>query len=181
MGIRLVVLDRDGVINCDSDSFIRSADEWLAIEGSVEGIALLSKHGFTVAVASNQSGLARGHFDLTALEGIHRKMCAEVKAAGGRIDRIVFCPHGPDEGCDCRKPAPGLLRQLGEHYGIDMTGVPFVGDAERDLDAARAIGARPVLVRTGKGGMTEAAVGEGVEVYDDLLNVARALVAEYDQ
>jgi D-glycero-D-manno-heptose 1,7-bisphosphate phosphatase len=107
-------------------------------------------------------------------------MCAEVKAAGGQIDRIVFCPHGPGEGCDCRKPAPGLLLQLGEHYGIDMAGVPFIGDAERDLDAARAIGARPVLVRTGKGGMTEAVVGEAVEVYDDLLNVARALVAEYD-
>jgi len=180
MGIRLVVLDRDGVINCDSDFFIRSAEEWVAIEGSVEGIALLSKHGFTVAVASNQSGLARGHFDLAALEGIHRKMCAEVRAAGGQIDRIVYCPHGPGEGCDCRKPAPGLLQQLGEHYGVSMAGVPFIGDAERDLDAARAIGARPVLVRTGKGGVTETSLVEGIEVYDNLLHAAHALVAERD-
>ncbi len=181
MATRLVVLDRDGVINFDSESFIRTPDDWRAIPGSLEGIALLSRHGFTVAVASNQSGLARGYFDRSALDAIHSKMRAAVKAVGGAIGEIVFCPHGPDENCACRKPAPGLLQQLGEHYGLAMVGVPFVGDAERDLEAARAIGARPILVRTGKGAATEKRAllnGPDVEVYDSLLQAAQMLVSE---
>jgi len=181
MATRLVVLDRDGVINRDSESFIRTPDEWHAIPGSLEGIALLSRHGFTVAVASNQSGLARGYFDLPALDAIHKKMRAAVSAVGGEIGEIVFCPHGPDDNCNCRKPAPGLLQQLGEHYSLRMAGVPFIGDAERDLEAAHKVGSRAILVRTGKGAATEKAAvlsGREVEVYDDLLRAAETLVNE---
>ena len=181
MPTKLVVLDRDGVINQDSDTFIRSSAEWRAIEGSLEAITLLGAQGFTVAVATNQSGLARGLFDLPALNEIHGTMVEAVDTAGGHIDRIVFCPHGPGEGCDCRKPAPGLLRQLAEYYGVSLQDVPFIGDSLRDLEAARAVGARGMLVRTGKGRVTEDALGgsgSGFEVFDDLLHAVRFLVAE---
>lgn len=181
MSTQLVVLDRDGVINQDSAAFIRSAAEWHPIEGSLEAIALLSCHGFTVAVATNQSGLARGHFDLVTLDKIHGTMVDAVDMAGGHIDRIVFCPHSPDAGCACRKPAPGLLRQLAGHYGIGLQNVPFIGDSLRDLQAARAVGARGMLVRSGKGRATEAAFADSageLEVFDNLLQAARFLVAE---
>lgn len=181
MSIKLVVLDRDGVINHDSVRFIRTAKQWRAIDGSLEAIALLVSKGFTVAVATNQSGLARGHFSLDALAGIHRTMAAAAVDAGGEIDRIVFCPHGPGAGCDCRKPAPGLLLQLANHYGIGLGGVPFIGDSLSDLGAAEAAGARGILVRTGKG-LDAAKVlsesGRNAETYDDLLDAARNLVAE---
>jgi len=178
---RLVILDRDGVINRDSDAFVKSVAEWLPLPGSIDAIARLSKAGFTVAVASNQSGIARGLFGLDALEAMHQRMGELVRAAGGTIDQIVFCPHGPDDGCDCRKPAPGLLLQLAAHYGIDLAGVPVIGDAARDLEAARAVGARPILVRTGKGAATETALPDqlrGVEVCDDLAAAADRLVRE---
>lgn len=181
MSTQLVVLDRDGVINHDSEAFIRSAAEWHAIDGSLEAIALLGAHGFTVAVATNQSGLARGHFDLVALNGIHGAMVDAVAAAGGHIDRIVFCPHDPDAGCDCRKPAPGLLRQLAEHYGVDLQNVPFIGDSLRDLQAAQSVGARGILVRSGHGRVTEKAFADSAaefEIFDDLLQAAHFLVAE---
>jgi D-glycero-D-manno-heptose 1,7-bisphosphate phosphatase len=183
VAIRLVVLDRDGVINHDSSAFVRSAAEWHAIDGSLEAIALLSASGYTVAVATNQSGLARGHFGLETLEDIHRVMTNAAAAAGGRIDRVVYCPHGPGDNCDCRKPAPGLLQQLADYYGIGMQAVPFIGDSKRDLDAALAIGARGILVRTGKGAATEAqfiAAGSVVEVYDDLLQAAQHLIDEQE-
>jgi D-glycero-D-manno-heptose 1,7-bisphosphate phosphatase len=131
-------------------------------------------------VATNQSGLASGLFDLLALNEIHGTMVGAVDAAGGRIDRIVFCPHGPGDGCDCRKPAPGLLRQLAEHYGVSLQGVPFIGDSLRDLEAARAVGARGILVRSGNGRATEQSFGNsgsGFEVFDDLLQAARFLVS----
>jgi D-glycero-D-manno-heptose 1,7-bisphosphate phosphatase len=175
------VLDRDGVINHDSAAFIRSADQWRAIDGSPEAIALLTHNGFTVAVATNQSGLARGHFDEDTLNEIHRTMAVAVAGAGGKIDRIVFCPHGPDDKCACRKPAPGLLQQLGVHYGLSMKGVPFIGDSSRDLEAAAAIGARGILVRSGKGRATEGvlrAAGKTAETYDNLLQAAQHLIAE---
>lgn len=184
MSTRLIILDRDGVINEDSDSFIRCGAQWQAIEGSLEAIALLVRHGFTVTVASNQSGLARGYFDLAALNDIHGTMVAAVAAAGGHIDRIVFCPHGPEEGCDCRKPAPGLLLQLAEHYAVSLQDIPFIGDSLGDLAAARAVGARGILVRSGKGRATEAAL-EGsvadVAVFDDLLQATQWLVTEAPQ
>ncbi|MDH4108937.1 MAG: D-glycero-beta-D-manno-heptose 1,7-bisphosphate 7-phosphatase [Gammaproteobacteria bacterium] len=181
MAGRLVVLDRDGVINRDSPEFVKSPDEWIPLEGSLEAIALLTRSGYAVAVASNQSGLARGLFDTATLGAIHDKMRDAAAGAGGRIDRVVFCPHGPDAGCECRKPAPGLLLRLGRRYGIDLRGVPCIGDSERDLVAARSVGARPILVRSGNGRRTEALLrdrGEDVEVYDDLLAASRQLASE---
>lgn len=178
---RLIVLDRDGVINHDSDAFIKSPAEWIPIEGSLEAIALLTRAGYTVAIATNQSGIGRGLMDRRALQAINRKMRRAVASAGGHIGRIAWCPHRPDEGCDCRKPAPGLLLRLARHFGLSLAGVPVVGDSERDLEAARAAGARPILVRTGNGGTTEAALqarGESVETFDDLLAAARSLAGE---
>ena len=176
----LVILDRDGVINRDSKDFVKSTREWQPLPGSIEGIAALSRAGFTVAVASNQSGLARGLFDRGALRAMHRKLRRLVAARGGRVDRIVVCPHGPDDGCSCRKPAPGLYLRLARHYGTALDDTPAIGDSLRDLEAARAAGAIPVLVRTGNGRKTEAALPPGfrnVAVYDDLAAAAAALVA----
>jgi D-glycero-D-manno-heptose 1,7-bisphosphate phosphatase len=178
-GVKLVVLDRDGTINRDSAAYIKSPGEWIPLPGSAKAIARLNRAGFTVAVASNQSGLARGLFDEAALASIHEKMHVVVNEAGGEIDRIVWCPHHPDDGCHCRKPRPGLLHRLAEHYGIGLEGVPVIGDSARDLEAARAVGARPVLVRTGNGRRTEAEGEAGdAEVYDDLAAAAAALTGE---
>lgn len=179
--IRLLVLDRDGVINHDSDAFVKCADEWRPIEGSAEAIARLTVAGFTIAVASNQSGLARQLFDEAALSEIHVRMRQYVEGLGGRIDKIVFCPHLPDAGCDCRKPKPGLLHQLALHYGVPLQEVPVVGDSERDLLAAAAAGGRPLLVLTGNGKETLAgrlAAGLPVEAFDDLAAVADALLGK---
>ena len=178
-GNGLVILDRDGVINRDSKAFVKSADEWIPLPGSIEAIAALGKAGFTVAVASNQSGLARGLFDRNALRSMHRKMRRLVGDAGGAVDRIVVCPHGPDSGCRCRKPAPGLIERLLRYYGSPAAGVPAVGDSLRDLQAAAAAGARPILVRSGNGRETEQQLSgalAGTEVYDDLAAVAEQLV-----
>jgi D-glycero-D-manno-heptose 1,7-bisphosphate phosphatase len=178
---RLIVLDRDGVINHDSDAFIKTPAEWLPVDGSMEAIALLTRAGYTVAIATNQSGIGRGLMDRRAVYAINRKMRRAIEAAGGSVTRIVHCPHRPEEGCECRKPAPGLLLRLARHFGASLKGVPVVGDSERDLEAARAVGARPILVRTGNGRATEATLtarGEAVETYDDLLAAARQLAAE---
>jgi D-glycero-D-manno-heptose 1,7-bisphosphate phosphatase len=175
----LVILDRDGVINRDSREFVKSVDEWLPLPGSIEAIAALSKAGFTVAIASNQSGLARGLFDRHALRNMHRKLRRLVACQGGRIDRIEICPHGPDDGCRCRKPAPGLYERLGRRYHTSLAGVPAIGDSLRDLEAATAAGATPILVRTGNGAKTEASlppVFHDVDVYDDLGAAAAALM-----
>ena len=181
LGKGLVILDRDGVINRDSAAFIKNEAEWQPIPGSIGAIAALSQAGFTLAVASNQSGIARGLFDQSALDRMHAKMLRLVHDAGGRISRIVICPHGPDDACDCRKPKPGMLVQLARHFDTSLDGVPVIGDALRDLEAAAAVGARPILVRTGKGHDTEAALPDrfaGVPVYDDLAAAARALIGE---
>ena len=175
----LVILDRDGVINRDSRTFVKNVDEFVPLPGSIEAIAALSRAGVTVAVASNQSGLARGLFGRRELRGMHRKLRRLVAAAGGRVDRIVVCPHGPDDGCACRKPRPGLLLRLARHYGTTLAGVPVVGDSLRDLEAAAAAGATPILVRTGNGGRTEANLPpelRGIAVYDDLAAAARELL-----
>jgi len=177
----LVILDRDGVINRESAEFVKSTAEWIPLPGSIEAIARLSGAGFTVAVASNQSGLARGLFDRAVLSAMHRKLRRLVGKQGGRIDRIVVCPHGPDDGCDCRKPRPGLLERLARHYGVSMQDVPTVGDSRRDLEAAVAVGARPILVRTGNGRKTETALDDALavtEVFDDLAAVATQLIDE---
>lgn len=178
----LIILDRDGVINQDSDQFIKSPEEWNPIPGSLEAIARLNHAGFLVAVASNQSGLARGLFDLDALNAIHRKMREQLSRLGGHIDGIFFCPHGPDDGCSCRKPKPGLYQRIGERCAIDLHGVAVIGDSERDLIAAQAVGARPMLVRTGKGERTLAHMKDPkqVEVFADLNAAAIALIAELE-
>ena len=176
----LVILDRDGVINRDSAEFVKSAAEWIPLAGSIEAIAALSRAGFTVAVASNQSGLARDLFDRNALGAMHRKLRRLVGRAGGRVDRIVVCPHGPDDACACRKPRPGLLRRLARHYNATLAGVPVIGDSQRDLQAAAAVGARPILVRTGNGRQTEMGLPtalQAIEIYDDLSAAAAALIS----
>jgi D-glycero-D-manno-heptose 1,7-bisphosphate phosphatase len=175
----LLILDRDGVINQDSPKFVKNTDEWLPIPGSIEAIGKLSRAGYTVAVASNQSGLARGLFDRKALRAMHRKLRRLVAAEGGHIDRIVVCPHGPDDGCHCRKPAPGLLLRLARYYGTSLDGVPAVGDSLRDLEAAVAAGATPILVRTGNGKAIASRLPKGlrsVPIFDDLAAVADALL-----
>ena len=149
-----VLLDRDGVINADSDAFIKSPDEWRPLPGSLEAIAELTRHGIGVVVISNQSGLARGLFDLDTLKRIHDKMQRMVEAHGGRITTIYFCPHGPGDGCSCRKPRPGLLQAFGRDCQVELRGLPLVGDSLRDIQAARAVGAAPILVKTGKGRQT---------------------------
>jgi len=150
MGIKLVILDRDGTINADRDDYVKSADEFEPLPGALEAIAQLNHAGFHVAVATNQSGLGRGLFDMAALNAMHSKMNKMLAAVGGRVDAVFFCPHSPDEACACRKPAPGLYEQIGERFGVSLQGVPVVGDSLRDLQAAVAVGAQPHLVLTGK-------------------------------
>lgn len=175
--LKLVVLDRDGVINRDSPDFIRTADQWEPLPGSLEAIAELTRAGWTVVVATNQSGIARGYLTRRELERIHARMESAVRQAGGRIDAIFVCPHGPGEGCDCRKPGTGLFRQIEARYGQPVAGVPAVGDSERDLEAARRAGARPILVMTGNGRETAARLGAAApEAYADLRSAVSALI-----
>lgn len=168
----IVILDRDGVINEDSDAYIKSVDEWHPVSGSIEAIAKLSQSGYLVAVATNQSGLARGYFDEITLANIHNLMNALVEAAGGHIDTLSYCPHGPDEDCNCRKPRTGLLDQIEDSLSVSVAGAWFVGDTQKDIDVARAKSCRPVLVRSGKGLKTEARLSDAdrvsVPVFDNL-------------
>jgi len=152
--MKTVILDRDGVINQDSDEFIKSVDEWLPIPGSLDALALLHRHDYRVVVLTNQSGVARGLFSLATLNEIHRHMLAETRKKGGLIEAVFFCPHGPDDGCTCRKPESGMFKDVASRLKIEMNGVPAVGDSMRDLQAARDVGALPVLVKTGKGKLT---------------------------
>ncbi|MFL6651428.1 MAG: D-glycero-beta-D-manno-heptose 1,7-bisphosphate 7-phosphatase [Sulfurifustaceae bacterium] len=177
--MKLVILDRDGVINYDSDAYIKSPEEWNPIPGSLEAIARLHREGYRVVVASNQSGVARGLFDIDTLMKIHNKMIDAVRARGGDIDAVFFCPHGPDEGCRCRKPAPGLFHEIADRLKFNLKEVYAVGDDERDVLAARAATAQPVLVRTGHGRRTlrRSKQIEGLPVYDDLAAFANALLA----
>jgi D-glycero-D-manno-heptose 1,7-bisphosphate phosphatase len=148
--MKLAILDRDGTINLDSDEFIKSPDEWQPLPGALEAIARLNHAGWHVVIASNQSGLGRGLFDVATLNAIHAKMHKSLAAVGGRIDAVFYCPHAPDEGCSCRKPLPGLFEQIGERFGVDLKSVPVVGDTLRDLQAGAAVGCAPHLVLTGK-------------------------------
>jgi D-glycero-D-manno-heptose 1,7-bisphosphate phosphatase len=151
---RYVLLDRDGVINLDSDDFIKSPEEWIPIEGSLEAIALLNQQGYEVVVISNQSGIARGLFDEAMLTKIHDKMHRLLAEKGGEIAAIYYCPHGPESSCNCRKPKPGLLEQFALEKNVDLNSVYFIGDSLRDIQAAQAVGADPILVKTGKGQKT---------------------------
>lgn len=177
----LVILDRDGVINRDSPDFIRSAAEWQPIPGSLEAIARLNHAGIHVAIATNQSGLARGYFDIDALNAMHQKMHALLARVGGHVDGIFFCPHGPDDQCCCRKPRPGLYQEIARRCHTSLSGVPIIGDSRRDLEPAVAFGARPILVRTGKGMKTEASLSKQerkrVEVFRDLAAAVEHLVS----
>ena len=149
--MQLIILDRDGVINEDSDDYIKSPSEWNPIRGSLEAIARLHRAGWHVVVATNQSGIARQLFDLDTLARIHETMHRRVIESGGLIDAVFFCPHGPDDGCRCRKPLPGMFHDIAERLHINLAGVPAIGDSLRDLQAAQAAGASPILVKTGKG------------------------------
>lgn len=177
--MKLVILDRDGVINEDSDDYIKSPAEWRPIPGSLEAIVKLKHAGFRVVVASNQSGLARGLFDYDTLFAIHDKMSRMLADLGCQLDGIFFCPHGPDEGCACRKPKTGLLEDIARRFGRSISGIPFVGDSPSDIDAARAAGALPILVRTGNLGTDAAnAAADDAAVYPDLATAADALVEQ---
>lgn len=171
--MELIILDRDGVINQDSDAFIKTTDEWIPIPGSLDAISRLNQAGYHVVIATNQSGIARGLLDMEMLNAIHEKMQRTLSELGGRIDAIFFCPHGPDDQCDCRKPKTGLFEQIKKRIKHDLGNVYAVGDSLRDLQAAQAAGALPVLVRTGKGAHTMAALAtepglEQVPVFDNL-------------
>jgi D-glycero-D-manno-heptose 1,7-bisphosphate phosphatase len=148
--IKIIILDRDGTINEDRDDYVKSPEEWEPIPGALEAIARLNHAGWHTVVASNQSGIGRGLFDMAALNAMHLKMHQLLAKQGGRIDAVFFCPHTPDDNCDCRKPLPGLFKQIGERYGVDLEDVPVVGDVLRDLQAGAAAGCVPHLVRTGK-------------------------------
>ena len=175
--MKLVILDRDGTINQDSDQYIKSPAEWKPIPGSLEGIARLTQGGWRIVVATNQSGIARGLFDMTTLNAIHGEMHRAIGQAGGRIDAIFFCPHAADSNCECRKPKPGLLLEIGSRFDIELKGVPMIGDALRDLEAAAAVGAKPYLVLTGKGRQTRDAGGlpKGTEIFANLAAIAARL------
>lgn len=178
--MRLVILDRDGVINEDSGEYIKHPAEWIPIPYSLEAIARLNQANYRVVVVTNQSGIARGFYDIVDLNRIHSKMHRLLAQAGGSIEAILFCPHGPGDECDCRKPSPGLLLKLAQRLRIRLHGVPMIGDSWRDLHAAHALGAQPLLVRTGKGKSTanRSDLPPAIEIYDDLASAVDVLLKD---
>ncbi|MTI14172.1 D-glycero-beta-D-manno-heptose 1,7-bisphosphate 7-phosphatase [Sansalvadorimonas verongulae] len=178
--MQLVILDRDGVINEDSDDYIKSPQEWHPVPGSIEAIAKLCQAGFTVAVATNQSGVGRGYYSLATLDAMHAKMRGLVEKAGGQIACIRFCPHTPDENCECRKPKPGLVRQIEKALNCDAKGAWFVGDTAKDMQVAQSCGCQPVLVKTGKGQRTlgKGLNLDGIRVVNNLLEFADFLTQD---
>lgn len=176
---KFVILDRDGVINQEGPDHVRSPEEWLPIPGSLEAIARLNKAGYRVFVSTNQSGIARGYFDIETLSLIHKKMQDMLAELGGKVEMVLFCPHGPADDCSCRKPKPGMLHDLEQRLGSSLVGVPFVGDALRDLQAGIAVGAHPVLVLTGKGQLTleENKGMDFPDVYENLAAFADAWIS----
>lgn len=172
--MKLIILDRDGVINHDSDDYIKSAEEWNAIPGSLEAIGDLSKSDYHIVIVSNQSGIGRRLFTIEDLNNIHKKMITALKRYGGKIEAIFFCPHTPDDNCDCRKPRTGLFNEISQHLKIPLTDVPYICDKLSDIEAAEEVGATPILVRTGYGQLTidSGEVPDHVAIYDDLASVA---------
>ncbi|WP_306607279.1 D-glycero-beta-D-manno-heptose 1,7-bisphosphate 7-phosphatase [Azonexus sp.] len=177
--MKLVILDRDGVINFDSAQFIKSPEEWKPIPGSLEAIARLKQNGYRVVVATNQSGVGRGLFDMDTLNRIHKKMHKASFEMGGRIDAIFYCPHSADSACDCRKPKPGMFKRISETLNMDLNGVPAIGDSLRDLQAGAALGCTPLLVLTGKGEKTqsEGNLPPGTLIFPDLAAAVDHLLA----
>lgn len=180
--MKVIVLDRDGVINHDSDNYIKSADEWVPIDGSIQAIADLCDAGYHIMVATNQSGLARNLFDEYALAKIHHKLCSMVEEAGGIVDGIFYCPHLPDDKCNCRKPEVGLLEQIEREFSVELAGSFYIGDSLKDIEAAIRFRCKPVLVRTGNGAITESTLHNSgnneVPVFDDLAHAVRNLLAD---
>ena len=177
--MKLVILDRDGVINYDSDQYIKSPAEWRPIPGSIEAIARLNQNGYRIAVATNQSGIGRGLFDMATLNAINDKMMELIFRQGGRIDALFFCPHTADEACGCRKPRTGMYEEIAARFHTELKGVPTIGDSLKDLQAAEAVGAQPILVLTGNGRMTkeEGGLPKKTLVFDDLGEASRHLIA----
>jgi len=175
--MKLVILDRDGTINHDSEHYIKSLDEWRPLKGSLEAIARLTQAGYRIVVATNQSGIARGLFSTRALFDIHDALQRATAQAGGRIDAFFFCPHAADAGCQCRKPQPGMLLEVARRFNVALKDTYMVGDALRDVQAAAAAGARPVLVLTGQGQKTQAEsdLPPGTQVFPDLAAFAEHL------
>lgn len=180
--MKLVILDRDGVINQDRDDFVKSAAEWVPLPDSLEAIANLTQAGWRVVVATNQSGIGRGLFDMQALNAMHDKMHRLVNQAGGRIDAVVFCPHTKNDLCKCRKPEPGMVLQIAERFNARLDGLPMIGDSLRDLQAIAAAGGQPILVRTGKGMKTLDGGGlpDNTLVFDNLYDAAEYLIHSSD-
>jgi len=176
--MKLVILDRDGVINQDRDDFVKNTMEWQPLPRSLEAIANLTQAGWRVVVATNQSGIGRGLFDMHALNAMHEKMHRLVNQAGGRIDAVIFCPHTPDDQCDCRKPKPGMVHEVMERFNVRGDGLPMVGDSLRDLQSVAEVGGLPLLVRTGKGLRTleKGGLPAGTQVFDDLFDAADYLI-----
>lgn len=178
--MKLIILDRDGVINEDSDEFIKSEDEWIAIPGSLAAIARLNHAGYRVVVATNQSGLARGLFDINALNAIHAKMHEQLTQYGGAIEAVFFCPHGPEDKCACRKPAPGMFHDISRRLRQPLYKTIVVGDKLSDINAALAVKARAMLVKTGKGQLTldNNTLPDDVQISDNLSTLVDSLLAE---
>jgi D-glycero-D-manno-heptose 1,7-bisphosphate phosphatase len=181
--MKLIILDRDGVINEDSDDFIKSPEEFIPIPGSFDAITRLCHAEYKVVIATNQSGIARGYYDLDALNAIHSKMHRLLGVHGGKIDAIFFCPHGPDDNCECRKPKAGMLCDIADRYDLSLTNIPFIGDSLRDIEAGRAAGAAPCLVKTGKGLRTLESSKEtdlkGIPIYNDLNDAVNHILNIY--
>jgi D-glycero-D-manno-heptose 1,7-bisphosphate phosphatase len=186
--MKLVILDRDGTINEDRDDFVKSPEEWVPLPGALEAIARLNHAGWHTVLATNQSGLGRGLFDMVMLNAMHVRMNQMLAKHGGRIDAVFFCPHAPEDQCDCRKPLPGLMLQIGERFGVDLKLTPLVGDSLRDLQAGATAGCPTHLVRTGKGAQLSdeqlagmLALVPGTQVHADLGAFADALVQDERQ
>jgi len=181
--MKLIILDRDGVINEDSDDYIKCPEEFIPIPGSFEAITRLCHADYKIVIATNQSGIARGYYDLDALNAIHTKMHRLLGVHGGKIEAIFFCPHGPDDNCNCRKPKTGLLDDIASRYNISLNGIPFIGDTITDINAACAAGALPYLVKTGKGNRTieNAKANDllNIPIYNDLSDVTNHILNTY--
>ena len=178
--MKLAIIDRDGVINYDSDQYIKTPAEWKPIPQSLEAIARLNHAGYRVVVATNQSGVGRGLFDMSTLNAIHDKMYRALANVGGRIDALFFCPHMDENNCNCRKPKPGMLLDIAKRFNVDLKNIPFIGDSLKDLQAAQAVGAKPILVRTGKGEKTstDQRLPKGTIQFVDLNDAVKHIISE---